>query len=395
MSFSKITIFSGMGIISYIAFYICYICCCIRYSCIHNTNIIIICIKKYLIRLYSMDNILNNIQILYNRKSNINKLIELIKPSVVLESVVVQKKNKLDQNTIDKIKKDINNIHDNEYMLTDLNSSEIPSEVWNLLISKKLTKLELFRNHLEIIPKTINKLTELDSFGVEHNELTELPDAICELTKLRFLYLYDNQLTTLPKSIGNLKELVILNISNNQLKILPESIVNLNKLERLNISANQLTTLPESIVNLGKLERLNISANQLTTLPKSIGNLSNLQTLDISTNELTTLPDTINKLNKLYRFWVERNKLTKLPDAICELIELQFLHLNDNKLETLPELIGNLKLFTLKISNNQLKTLPESIGKLTSILNIDLSHNPMEEKEKERLKKIFGSKLSM
>jgi len=72
--------------------------------------------------------------------------------------------------------------------------------------------------------------------------------------------------------------------------------------------------------------------------------------------------------------------LIELPTSIGGLTSLKNLNLQMNKLEELPEQFSELtKLEELDLWNNKLIKLPESIGKLSKLKDIDLKSNSLEE----------------
>jgi hypothetical protein len=163
------------------------------------------------------------------------------------------------------------------------------------------------RNSVVILGKRYNINTKKELY-LEDNNLTQLPKSIGRLTNLETLGLYDNDLTSLPESFGQLTKLRVLNLGDNKLTSLPEStesIGKLTKLQFLNLGYNKLTSLPNWIGKLKKLEKLYLSGNKLTSLPESIGNLTNLETLELENNNLTSLPENFKKLR--YELYITYN----------------------------------------------------------------------------------------
>ena len=62
-------------------------------------------------------------------------------------------------------------------------------------------------NKLTELPRTIDKLTNLQKLYCGYNQLIELPQTIGNLTNLQNLYCYNDQLTELPQTIGDLTNL--------------------------------------------------------------------------------------------------------------------------------------------------------------------------------------------
>ena len=71
------------------------------------------------------------------------------------------------------------------------------------------------------------KLFQLTKLEVRRRKLSILPENISQLINLQVLDCSDNQLPALPESIGQLQKLKVFNCSFNQLQTLPESITQL------------------------------------------------------------------------------------------------------------------------------------------------------------------------
>lgn len=131
--------------------------------------------------------------------------------------------------------------------------------------------------------------------NLSDSHLKQYPDAIDVLHPyLRTLDLSKNKLKVLPKSIGQFKELKILNISNNSLETLPGEINNLSKIETLQVNSNLLKELPP-LNNLTFLKRASFEDNQINIFPEFLCELKHLEALDLSKNNITKLPDSIKQ----------------------------------------------------------------------------------------------------
>jgi len=249
----------------------------------------------------------------------------------------------------------------------------VPEEVARLT---QLQKLYLFTNELTVVPESLGQLTQLRSLNLAGNQLNTLPETLGQLTRLQSLNLSWNKLTAMPASLGQLAKLVSLNLEDNVLTALPESLGGLKQLKSLNVTRNRLTTLPESVGQLIHLQSLELSHNRLTELPESLSQLADLRSLDLSRNGLTALPDSLGQLAQLTSLKLVGNKLTALPESLGELAQLQSLYLSGNQLIALPDSLGNLaQLQSLELSGNQLRAMPKSLGRLTQLWQLDLSGN--------------------
>ncbi|ORX83133.1 hypothetical protein BCR32DRAFT_278288 [Anaeromyces robustus] len=88
----------------------------------------------------------------------------------------------------------------------------------------------------------------------------------------KILSLKVNALEIIPKEIGNLMNLNFIGFSQNSLKSIPEEIYCLKKLK--NISYNKIEEIPKEIACLENLERLYLNDNELKDIPKKIETLN-------------------------------------------------------------------------------------------------------------------------
>ncbi len=233
-------------------------------------------------------------------------------------------------------------------------------------------KLNLFnlKPQLQLIPRSIGKLTGLEQIILDSNQLRTLPEEIGQLINLVSITLTSNQLVSIPVSIGKLEKLQLINLTKNNLTELPSSMGSLFSLKRLELSENKLKSVEWLNGTMKELEFIDISYNEIDFLPESIGDLSNLRYLSIKSNHLNSLPDSIGKLEKLEELRLSDNNLVALPESIGKLKNLKKLYLGYNRIEFLPESIGKLiNLEYLSVPDNPLTELPESIYKLQLISN--------------------------
>lgn len=148
-------------------------------------------------------------------------------------------------------------------------------------------------------PTHAQLINQISSLDLSKLKLQVLPREICNLTQLQQLSLARNQLKTLPVEIGQ-KSLQWFSLEDNQLTIVPVEICQLESLQQLSLDDNRLTILPVEIGQLKNLQELSIGSNKLKILPESMGQLENLQLFFLEDNELTTLPGTIAQLKCLF-----------------------------------------------------------------------------------------------
>ena len=154
-----------------------------------------------------------------------------------------------------------NFLNDESQNILDLSSLSLTSlpPIFNTdPFIKRLTKLDISRNHLTSLPAEIGGLQALQELNVRSNRLTSLPAEIGRLQALQELHVRSNQLTSLPAEIGGLQALQELQVSSNQLTSLPGEIGGLQALQRLNVYNNRLTSLPGEIGRLQALDRKSV-----------------------------------------------------------------------------------------------------------------------------------------
>lgn len=211
----------------------------------------------------------------------------------------------------------------------------------------KMGNASSLKAHVETSKKT-------GVLNLSDNHLKQYPDAIDVLHPyLRTLDLSKNKLKILPKSIGQFKELKILNIGYNSLENLPEDANNLSKIETLQVNSNLLKSLP-LLNNLTNLKRASFGDNQLSVFPEFLCELKHLEALDLSKNHITKLPDSI-KNSRLVELNLNQNQIRKLPTSLAECSRLKTLRIEENclELDDIPkELLKSSKVSLLCVEGN-------------------------------------------
>uniref|UniRef100_A0A182K0K0 Calponin-homology (CH) domain-containing protein n=1 Tax=Anopheles christyi TaxID=43041 RepID=A0A182K0K0_9DIPT len=166
------------------------------------------------------------------------------------------------------------------------------------------------------------------------------------------------------------------NLSRNRFCELPEDITCLAFLERLLVYHNTIRSVPETIRGLHSLTYLDLRNNQLSVLPREICALP-LQVLLVSNNRLATLPDELGRMEKLMELDAACNQITHLPSRMGDLRNMRSLNLRSNQLVYLPRDLTCLELAFLDISSNKIATLPVELRHMTSLVDLELSNNPL------------------
>uniref|UniRef100_A0A3B4B8X5 Disease resistance R13L4/SHOC-2-like LRR domain-containing protein n=1 Tax=Periophthalmus magnuspinnatus TaxID=409849 RepID=A0A3B4B8X5_9GOBI len=147
--------------------------------------------------------------------------------------------------------------------------------------------LNLSFKEITAVPKTIQKLSEMDQLDLSRNLIRKMPDFIECFASITVLDLHSNYLEEVPVTIGRLQNLVLLNLCNNRLTSLPDEMGLLQNLLTLNLGLNQLDSLPASIGNLKELRHLGLSDNRFTQPPRCLSRLKKLQRVNLDRNPLT------------------------------------------------------------------------------------------------------------
>lgn len=174
--------------------------------------------------------------------------------------------------------------------------AQLPDIIWEL---HRLRKLTIHNMTLKNIPEGLAKLSNLENLCFFNAPFEGLPDGLIDLKKLRRIEIVAS-VEVLPKQICKVHQLQELILCRNQITQLPAKIGWLSNLEMLEVSEHQqLMTLPEEIGQLTHLTYLNMSRSQITVLPSTIGKLDQLTYLSINSAALKHFPPELNQLQKL------------------------------------------------------------------------------------------------
>lgn len=310
--------------------------------------------------------------------------------------------------------------------LSNLNISEIPSELFELTTVKILT---LEGNDIWEIPNEITKMKSLEVLDLSHNQLVSVPNILNRLPNLKIIETEGNPimgsglfpaveideaevekriaevkknhsekldlthcgLTSIPEAVFQLtwlKELVLGKSYHakedikhrNYIIAIDADIQKLSNLQKLDVSGNILSNLPDSLSSLSQLNTLILHQNQFRKLPEVLYKLQfNLKTLDLSENLLLSLPNEIAALKNLETLNVADNQLDIIPDFIGELKNGRSFNFSKNKIKKITEQVSHLSLLEyFNCSNNELEILPDMIGELKNIQVLDFSNNAIE-----------------
>lgn len=279
-------------------------------------------------------------------------------------------------------------------------------------------------------------MPNLEIVDLSKNKLSRLPQSIKRLKRLRKLYLSSNSLNILPNDLYFLPQLEVLDLHANNFKTLPQAARELRRLRVLNLSSNLLESLPSfslhdldssstpsreilsptslfpvsshrSFDSRGMDEsRRGSAVSNLSLDPSSTDKHGSPYAEDESTTTLLQASDTFASsfgeppsLEELYladnrlgddcfeelSFCTELrvlnlsyNEITEIPSGtLVHMPHLKELSLSGNRVSTLSqEDFSNARsLKSLYINSNKLHTLPAELSKVTELETLDVACN--------------------
>jgi Leucine-rich repeat (LRR) protein len=149
---------------------------------------------------------------------------------------------------------------------------EFPATVVKLI---SLNQLDLSFNKMSLLPDNFGDLNKLILLDLSNNELLNFPqDQIDVFASLLKLNISRNHIDVMPIGFPYLYRLKALEVCCNDLKALPVELDKMKNLEILDISDNIIETLPERICKMPALKKLDCSDNKITKgFPKAWENL--------------------------------------------------------------------------------------------------------------------------
>ena len=155
--------------------------------------------------------------------------------------------------------------------------------------------LKLARNEFTSVPPEMgNHLKQCVKLDLQRNKLRDIPRSLLELPSIKELNLSHNDLVNIPDVPEWSASLVVLDLSNNHLSNLPNSAV-ASALKNLNISDNRFRVVPHCVCSFIRLTVLNIANNsEIVALPSELGRLKNLLILNLNgLNDLNDPPKSV------------------------------------------------------------------------------------------------------
>lgn len=239
-----------------------------------------------------------------------------------------------------------------------------------------VTKLDLSKLELNIIPNELSNFIQLKNLNLRNNNISEIK-GLKDLKNLEFLNLSENKITQFEE-LENLTNLVRLNLDSNRI-IEINGLNNLLKLKKLSFNNNQITEITglEELIQLKNLEinfnqineikvlnklnqlnKLDLIGNQIKEI-KNLENLNQLIELNLGGNKISEIKG-LEKLTKLLHLYLWGNNLKKIK-GIEKLKQLVQITLGQNKLTDIKGLENLKQLKRIALNDNLLTELPEEI----------------------------------
>jgi len=172
---------------------------------------------------------------------------------------------------------------------------------------KMITSLSLTYRNMEVFPSQIVYLENLQTLDLSGNRIDYIPGMIFNssnplVLKLKYLNISKNLLKKIPKSICNLKNLAFLCVCDNQLSELPTNLDKLQSLVKICLTQNRLHHLPSSILKIRNL-RCCVEKNLLDSWPIELGISEKIPTLyDMAFEKVMRTPHLRDQMSKISKF---------------------------------------------------------------------------------------------
>ncbi|XP_028772045.1 receptor-like protein kinase [Neltuma alba] len=256
----------------------------------------------------------------------------------------------------------------------------------SLGINSSLMKLDLMNNKFTGgIPPNLCFGKQLRTLSLGLNQLQGgIPQDLGRCATLRRLVLNENNLSgSIPEFEGD-QNLIYMDISRNNISgEIPSSLGNCTNLTALILSTNNITgPIPSELGNLWPLQVLNLAHNNLEgPLPQQLSYCTKMDTFDVGFNFINgSFPSSMRSWKALTVLILRENRFSGvIPSFFSEYVQLLQLQLGGNMFGgKIPASMGSLQnlLYGLNLSANKLTgEIPLEIGKLKKLQILDISLN--------------------
>ncbi|GMU01421.1 hypothetical protein KH5H1_55410 [Corallococcus caeni] len=214
----------------------------------------------------------------------------------------------------------------------------------------------------------------------DSEEMERAIDVVVEaLPGLKELELLHVGLRRVPKSIAKLSKLESLDISSNPIEILPAYLVHLEGLRTLSFADTAAAYIPDWVFELSRLEVLQAGYNGIRTIPKAIGRLAKLRSLFVNDNHLSDLPASIAGLSALEWIYLSYNLFKKIPDVLFDVGSLERIAFNAASGErTVYWAAGDIPITGVKRRRGRIREVGVGILRLQRLASLTLEEQPIQ-----------------
>lgn len=268
-------------------------------------------------------------------------------------------------------------------IIVDLSHNKIASlGVADLLMFPSVRQMSLAHNHINFVHENAfaanGLVQQLDFENNKVDGIPSLPDTLIHVNLAR------NLLKNVPKSVADLPKLVSLNLSHNEIDHKTTYSLKTLELEILDLSHNKFGQMPTDFVreSISALVHVDLNHNTVSDLhPFDLANCTKLQTLNLDSNRLTILRDDVfSGLTDLSTLSLSNNSLENIESASFADLTIGEINLSNNRFTEVPLGIGRLfKLRKIDMSRNRISKLFKFVfNKIPHLHHVDLSYNELQ-----------------
>ncbi|KAJ0390806.1 hypothetical protein P43SY_010718 [Pythium insidiosum] len=219
--------------------------------------------------------------------------------------------------------------------------------------------------NLSLLPQSLSLL------NLHQCRLSSLPEQFQHLTKLKHIDVTSCELDAFPSGMSHLMSLKSLFVSHNPLRRIQRPSPFPNASMALFIVNASFTTIPAGILP-SQLTRLSISDTPLAEAPIDLIDRPSAKDVSLRRCRLTRF-DLAMEMPWLERLDLRGNAIREFE---ARLPAVQLLDLRDNQLETF-RVANTPQLRHLQLGGNQLRALPSAVFKITSLVTLNVTRNPI------------------
>ena len=229
-----------------------------------------------------------------------------------------------------------------------------------------------------------DKIVEVN---LENNLLQNIPFSVTQLPHLRHLYVASNPILAFDSGVvQHLSSLNELSFGHANLTRWPTELFHLSHLSLLRVSGGKISDIPSNAFVHSSITDLTLKETDLYDFPIALCSLRRLHRLEFSSNvnhasEVGFFKPCQHALSNMIELILDNDDFYRVPtDIFGTFPNLQILRIRGSSLlSTLDDLVVplNCRLKTLDLSGNSFATIPDVISRMPSLIEVDVSNNPM------------------